>query len=82
MLQSQSLQRTQIYLPSAQIGALAVIARQQRSSNSALIRQAIDAYLARSQPAAKQSARQAAAGAWAANPHFDLGHLRSEERRF
>jgi hypothetical protein len=82
-MNKQPLSRTQIYLTPAQQAALAAMASSQGSSSSAVIRVAIDQYIAQHQPADKLVRRSAAAGQWAANPNRpDLRSLRSEERVF
>jgi hypothetical protein len=80
-----SLNRTQIYLTTAQQHTLAAMAREQSSSSSALIRDAIDGYIAAHQPASKRARRLAAAGGWqpSAEPNApSLRDLRQEERAF
>lgn len=75
--------RTQIYLSAEHQAALAAIARAQRSTSSALIRQAVDDWLATHQPASRVARRMAAAGKWQPNEAApDLQALRAEERRF
>ena len=80
---NSTLNRTQIYLTKAQQNTLADMAREQSSSSSALIREAIDGYIAAHQPASKLAKRMAAAGTWKSNPDApSLRQLRSEERSF
>jgi predicted transcriptional regulator len=82
-MNKQFLNRTQIYLTPAQQAALAAMASAQGSSSSAVIRLAIDQYIAQHQPADKLARRRAAAGQWAANAKApSLRQLRSEERKF
>ncbi len=82
-MQISSLNRTQIYLTAVQQAALAAMAQAQGSSSSALIREAIDGYIAAHQPANKLARRMAVAGSWQANPDAPgLGELRHEERSF
>ena len=82
-ISSSPLNRTQIYLTTAQQNTLAAMAREQSSSSSALIREAIDGYIKARQPANKLAKRIAAAGAWQSNPDApSLRELRSEERSF
>jgi predicted transcriptional regulator len=82
-MQTSPFNRTQIYLTSAQQGALAAMAQAQGSSSSALIREAIDGYIQAHQPASKLARRMAAAGSWQPNPDTpSLRELRSEERVF
>ncbi len=81
-----ALHRTQIYLSNTQQATLGAMARAQRSTSSALIREAIDSYIA-IQPAANNRAlRMRAAGQWqaddAAFQRVTLTELRSEERTF
>ncbi len=77
------MQRSQIYLSIAHLKALAVTARARGTTNSALIREALDQYLARQTPAEKRSARMLGFGAWASNADApSLAQLRSEERHF
>jgi predicted transcriptional regulator len=82
-MQVSSFHRTQIYLTAAQQSALAAMAQARASSSSALIREAIDGYIAAHQPASKLARRMAAAGSWQANLEApSLRELRSEERSF
>jgi predicted transcriptional regulator len=82
-INSSALCRTQIYLSTTQQAALAAMARVQGASASALIRDAIDAYIERNQAASKAARRMAAAGQWAANADApSLRELRGEERSF
>ena len=82
-MQTSSLNRTQIYLTAGQQAALAEMAQAQASSSSALIREAIDGYIAAHQPASKLARRMAVAGSWQANRDApSLRELRSEERSF
>ncbi len=82
-MQTFSFNRTQIYLTAAQQSALAAMAQAQSSSSSALIREAIDGYIAAHQPASKLARRLAVAGSWQANPDApSLRELRGEERSF
>ena len=80
-MQTPTLNRTQIYLTVAQQNTLAAMARAQSCSSSALIRQAIDGFIAAHQPASKLTRRIAAAGGWQPNPAApSLRRLRKEER--
>ena len=82
-MQTSSFHRTQIYLTAGQQAALAAMAQAQASSSSALIREAIDGYIAAHQPASKLARRMAVAGSWQANAQApSLRELRSEERKF
>lgn len=82
-MQTSTLSRTQIYLTAAQQKTLAAMAQEQSCSSSALIREAIDGYIAANLPAGKLARRLAAAGSW--QPNLDapsLRELRQEERSF
>ena len=84
-MNSNVLHRTQIYLQPSQQGELAALANAQGRSSSALIREAIDAFLANRRPAQLRSKRLQAAGQWGHNKafkDFDLATLRREERQF
>jgi hypothetical protein len=77
------LRRIQIYLPKSQKTVLVAMAQQQSISSSALIREAIDVYIAQHQPASKIARRFSVAGAWQSNSDSpSLCQLRSEERKF
>jgi predicted transcriptional regulator len=81
-----ALHRTQIYLSNTQQATLGAMARAQRSTSSALIREAIDSFIA-VQPAQQNRAlRMRAAGQWqpdsARFKRVTLEELRSEERTF
>jgi predicted transcriptional regulator len=81
-----TLNRTQIYLSASQQFTLAAMARAQRSSSSALIRRAIDQFIAQ-QPVQDHAAkRMQAAGQWQADngayQRISLEELRNEERSF
>lgn len=82
MASAPAFNRTQIYLAPTQQNALATLAKAMHSTSSALIRQAIDAFLAERLPADARARRLSAAGQWDANPDFDLRVLRDEERQF
>jgi Ribbon-helix-helix protein, copG family len=77
-----SLSRTQIYLPQYQQQSLSKSAKAAGTSTSALIREAIDLFLAQRQAApslAKQ--RVQLAGSWSATtPRVSIADLRREER--
>ena len=80
---SSTLNRTQIYLTIGQQNTLAAMAREQSSSSSALIREAIDGYIEAHQPASKLAKRMATAGTWQPNADApSLRQLRGEERSF
>ena len=73
--------RTQIYLQAAQIQHLNNYAQARSTTQSALVREALDEYLARQAPLDVRAQRSAAFGAWQANDSApDLRSLRSEER--
>ncbi len=83
VMQNQSLNRTQIYLTVEQQNTLAEMAHAQQSSSSALIRDAIDGYIAQHQPTSKLMRRKLAAGGWQPNADApSLRQLRKEERSF
>lgn len=79
---TDALHRTQIYLQPSQQGELAALASTLGSSSSALIREAIDAFLAGRRPEQLRAKRLGAAGQWVQNTEFDLAALRREERLF
>ncbi len=82
-MQTQALNRTQIYLTATQQHTLATLAQEQGSSSSALIREAIDGYIQAHQPASKLARRLGVAGSWQPNPDApNLRALRQEERSF
>jgi len=75
------MRRSQIYLSEAHVKTLAVVARSRGTTASAVIRAALDQYLAGQAPADQRAARMQIFGAW--SPHTDaptLRQLRSEER--
>jgi hypothetical protein len=76
------MQRSQIYLTESHLGALAAYARSRGTTHSALIREALDEYLARQAPLDRRALRRQVFGAWAPNEEAPtLRDLRSEERR-
>ncbi|MDI9335226.1 MAG: ribbon-helix-helix protein, CopG family [Cytophagales bacterium] len=81
-----TLHRTQIYLSNSQQATLGAMARAQRSTSSALIREAIDSFIAVQPVQQNRALRMRAAGQWQPdNARFKrvtLDELRSEERRF
>lgn len=81
-MNSAAFHRTQIYLQASQQGELAALATTMGSTSSALIREAIDVFLASRRPAQLRTKRLKAAGQWAENADFDLAALRREERHF
>ncbi len=75
--------RSQIYLSESHLGQLAMFAHERKTSQSALIREALDEYLARQVAVDKQGLRSRVFAAWSANdaaPALDA--LRAEERSF
>lgn len=77
------MQRSQIYLSESHRSHLAVYARSRGTTQSALIREALDEYLVRHAPVDKRALRRQAFGAWAPNADApSLAQLRSEERYF
>jgi predicted transcriptional regulator len=75
------MQRAQIYLSESHLGRLAACARARKTTQSALIREALDEYLLRQNPVDKRALRERAFAAWADNPTAPtLAQLRSEER--
>lgn len=77
------MQRSQIYLTESHLGHLAAYARSRGTTHSALIREALDEYLARQAPLDKRVLRSQVFGAWAPNEEAPtVDQLRSEERRF
>lgn len=77
------MQRSQIYLKESHLDDLAGYARSRGTTQSALIREALDEYLARQAPLDKRALRREAFGAWAPNAEAPTTRqLRSEERRF
>lgn len=77
------MQRSQIYLTESHLDSLAAHARCRGTTHSALIREALDEYLARQAPLDMRALRRQAFGAWAPNAEAPaLRQLRSEERRF
>lgn len=77
------MQRAQIYLTESHLENLGAYARSRGTTHSALIREALDEYLARQAPLDKCALRREAFGAWAPNADAPTTRqLRSEERRF
>jgi predicted transcriptional regulator len=81
-----ALHRTQIYLSNAQQATLGAMARAQRRTSSALIREAIDSFIAVQPVQQNRALRMRAAGQWLADSadfqRVTLAELRSEERSF
>ena len=77
------MRRSQIYLSESHLSHLAVYARARGTTQSALIREALDEYLVRHAPVDRRALRRQAFGAWAPNADApSLAQLRSEERDF
>lgn len=77
------MQRSQIYLSESHLGRLAMLAHERKTSQSALIREALDEYLARQAAVDKLGLRSRAFAAWSANDDVPaLDALRAEERSF
>ena len=77
------MQRSQIYLMESHLDQLAAYARSRGTTHSALIRVALDEYLARQAPLDKRALRREAFGAWAPNAEAPTTRqLRNEERQF
>lgn len=77
------MHRSQIYLSEMHLGSLASYARARCTTHSALVREALDEYLARQAPVDKRALRAQAFAAWSANADApSLAQLRSEERSF
>jgi Ribbon-helix-helix protein, copG family len=77
------MHRSQIYLSETHLGSLASYARARGTTHSALVREALDEYLARQAPVDKRALRSQAFAAWAVNPDApSLAELRREERSF
>ena len=75
------MQRAQIYLTESHIGHIASVARARGTSQSALIREALDEYLARQAPVDKSALRSQAFASWSDNTEAPtLAELRSEDR--
>ena len=81
-----ALHRTQIYLSNTQQATLGAMARAQRSTSSALIREAIDSFIAVQPASSNRALRMRAAGQWQPDStrfkRVTLEQLRSEERSF
>ena len=77
------MQRSQIYLTQSHLDKLAAYARSHGTTHSALIREALDEFLARQAPVDKRALRREAFGAWSPNAEAPTTRqLRDEERRF
>jgi predicted transcriptional regulator len=85
-MSATTLHRTQIYLSNTQQATLGAMARAQRSTSSALIREAIDSFIAVQPVQQNRALRMRAAGRWQADDasfqRVTLAELRSEERSF
>ena len=77
------MHRSQIYLSDSHLGNLAAHARARKTTQSALIREALDEYLLRQPPVDKRALRGQAFAAWSANSAAPtVAELRQEERSF
>lgn len=77
------MNRTQIYLTEDEQGALRSLAAASGRSQSDLIREAIDRFLAEARPQSQRAALMAAAGLWRDRTDLpDLAELRAESERF
>ena len=77
------MRRSQIYLTESHLDHLAAYARSRGTTHSALVREALDEYLARQAPLDKRALRREAFGAWAPNAEAPTTRqLRGEERCF
>lgn len=77
------MRRSQIYLTESHLGHLAAHARSRGTTQSALIREALDEYLARQAPPDLRALRREAFGAWAPDTGAPtVEQLRRAERHF
>ena len=77
------MNRTQIYLTEAEQGALRSLSKASGRSQSELIREAIDRFLAEARPQSQRAALMAAAGLWRDRTDLpELADLRAESERF
>ena len=77
------MHRAQIYLSEDHLGNLANFARARSTTQSALIREALDEYLSRQAPLDKRALRNHSFAAWSENTSApSLATLRQEDRRF
>ena len=77
------MQRSQVYLTEFHLDNLAAYARSRGTTYSALVREALDEYLARQAPLDKRALRRETFGAWAPNADAPTPRqLRGEDRRF
>jgi tRNA A37 threonylcarbamoyladenosine modification protein TsaB len=74
--------RTQIYLTEKEHSGISSLASNLKKKQSELIRQAIDEFLIRSNPADKLKKIRAAKGIWKDRDDFDLENVRAEFDRF
>lgn len=77
------MHRSQIYLSESHLGNLAAYAKARATTHSALIREALDEYLARQAPLDKRAIRAQSFAAWGPASESEtasLGQLRAEER--
>lgn len=70
--------RTQIYLTEQEQSALRAIARLRGASQSELIREAIDEFIAAYQKSGRVEMLRAACGIWSDRADFDLRAVRAE----
>ena len=76
-----NMQRTQIYLTDEEQAAIRQISIRSGTSQSALIRKAIDQYIAQNTPNTNASKRMNAFGIWQDHENLpSLADLRAEER--
>ena len=76
------MQRTQIYLTSAEAEGVSQLATSTNRKRSEVIREAIDQYLQRFGPQDKLARLRAASGIWKDRDDVDLQTLRQEFDRF
>lgn len=82
-MSTPSMQRSQIYLSQQHLQSLAAHAAARRTTQSALIREALDIYLGQQPPVDKRAALAHLFGAWRDMPEqVSLEQLRREERQF
>jgi hypothetical protein len=78
-----TMQRSQMYLPTHHLTRLAAYARSRKTTQSALMREALDLYLGQQAPLDKKAALGELFGAWRDMPEGpSIRELRSEERSF
>ena len=74
--------RTQIYLTDEEHSGISELAKSTKRKQSELIRQAIDEYLVRKNPADKLAKIRKAKGIWKNRTDLDLSRIRSDFDRF